>query len=136
MATTSPVFSAPGLRLEWRYDRWNSWSVVAWKPHTSRIFNDRKALLRFIAWPVKTPTGDLIRGWLDAHLAAIASQQPQEAPAAVGVERSHLSLAESPHQAAMGLTAQQLATGFGPECHAGEQALDPSDPNYQTRTVI
>jgi hypothetical protein len=30
-----------------------------------------------------------------------------------------------------GLTAEHVATGFGPECH-----LDESDPNHKTRTII
>jgi len=30
----------------------------------SRLFTDRKALLKFVKWPPKTPTGDALREWL------------------------------------------------------------------------
>ena len=80
---------------------------IAWKPGTSQSFFDRKALLRFAAWPKSTPTGTALREWLDSFDGK--DQKPDEAQ----------------HQEAI------KQTGFGPEAH-----LDPSDPNYQTRTVI
>jgi len=30
----------------------------------SRLFTDPKALLKFVKWPPKTPTGDALREWL------------------------------------------------------------------------
>ena len=60
------VFLARGLRIERRHDRWNGTSYLAWRPHVSRLFTDPKELLRFIAWPPKTPTGDALRSWLNA----------------------------------------------------------------------
>ena len=39
---------------------------VAWKPHTSQLFYDRRELMRWIKWPKGTPTRDLIDEFLDA----------------------------------------------------------------------
>jgi hypothetical protein len=99
-------FNAPGLYIERQWDRWNGATFIAWKPHVSQGFADRKALLKFVAWPPKTPTGDRIREWLDGF-----EQAPEPAPPDTSDEIQ--------------------ATGFGPECH-----LDETDPNHQTRTVI
>lgn len=66
-------------------------------------------MLRFAAWPAKTPTGDELRTWL------------AELEAADSVKAAPLSDKQEEIQ----------ATGFGPECH-----LDESDPNFATRTVI
>lgn len=120
MASRAETFVAPGVRLEWQFDRWNGWRVHAWRPHVSRSFTDRQALLQFVRWPPKTPTGDLIRGWLDSLIATVTTD-------AQAVESEQ---AAAPTE----LSAELLATGFGPECHG--EGLDPSDPNYATRTVI
>lgn len=115
------TFSAPGLRLQWSHDRYNGWRVAAWKPSASMVFTDRTSLLRFISWPIKTPTGDLIRGWLDAHIASVTDNLSADtATSESGTDTS--------------LSAEVLATGFGPEVFAGE--LDPSDPNHATRMVV
>lgn len=37
---------------------------TCWSGRTSRLFTDRKALLKFVKWPSKTPTGDSLRQWL------------------------------------------------------------------------
>jgi len=79
---------------------------VAWKPHTSRLFYDRKNLLKFCAWPKSLPTGQALRDWLDSF-----DDQPS-------VPKTHN------HD-------QIEAEGLGPEAH-----LDESDPNHQTKTVI
>ena len=71
------TFTAGGLRIERRHDRWNGTSYMAWKPHVSMLFTDTKELLRFIGWPRKTPTGDALREWLTGSSAA-----PPDAPAA------------------------------------------------------
>ena len=67
---------------------------------------DRKALLTHIKWPVKTPTGDELREWLDELEA--------EEPAPV---------------AELDLVRLQKE-GFGPEAHSDDQ-----DPTAQTRMV-
>jgi hypothetical protein len=71
-------FLVPGsVFIERQHDRWNGEGFIAWKPNTSRLFTDRKALLRFIAWPAKTPTGEAIREWL-AGFDAQEPSTPQE----------------------------------------------------------
>ena len=101
-------FTAPGLLVTRQCDRWNGSLFIAWKPSVSMAFRERKALLKFVAWPAKTPTGDRFREWL----ASFEQQAPEPAPDASD------------------LSPDVLATGFGPECH-----LDETDPNYQTRTI-
>ena len=109
-------FQVPGsLFIERQVDRWNGEGFIAWKPHTSMCFTDRKAMLRFISWPAKTPTGDAIREWLRSFDPVVDHETPTHDPQTV-----------SP------LSDELLATGFGPEVHA----LDESDPNHLTRTVI
>ena len=104
------LFTGPSLRIEARRDH-NGRTYTAWKPHVSMWFEDRKALLRWLGWPAKTPTGDALRAWLtELEHADQQRQQPSQ----------------------QGLSAELLATGFGPEVHE----LDANDPNYQTRTVI
>jgi hypothetical protein len=104
---TQQNFTAPGLIVTRFWDRWNGVSFVAWKPGVSAGFTERKELLKFVAWPAKTPTGDRLREWLSSF------EQPAEV----------VPVADK--------TVELQATGFGPECH-----LDESDPNYQTRTVL
>jgi hypothetical protein len=102
------TFTAPGLVVTRQLDRWNGALFIAWKPSVSMAFRERKALLKFVAWPAKTPTGDRFREWL----ASFEQQAPEHAP-----DASELS-------------PDVMATGFGPECH-----LDETDPNYQTRAI-
>jgi len=104
------TFTAPGLLVVRQWDRWNGALFIAWKPSVSMAFRARKELLKFVAWPAKTPTGDRFREWLNSFEEPAA--EPAPAPPAE-------------------LAPELLATGFGPECH-----LDESDPNYNTRTVI
>ncbi len=79
---------------------------VAWKPHTSRLFYDRREMMRWIKWPKGTPTREAIDAFLDGLDA------PKTRPT-------------------LDLEAIKRE-GFGPEAHS----LDDSDPNSQTRTVI
>ena len=79
---------------------------VAWKPHTSRLFYDRKEMMRWIKWPKGTPTREAI----DAFLDSLDAPKVQPTLDLEAIKRE----------------------GFGPEAHA----LDDSDPNSQTRTVI
>ena len=79
---------------------------VAWKPHTSRLFYDRREMMRWIKWPKGTPTREAI----DAFLDGLDAPKAQPTLDLEVIKRK----------------------GFGPEAHA----LDDSDPNSQTRTVI
>ena len=109
-------FLCPGaVFIERQVDRWNGESFIAWVPHVSTGFTDRKALLRFVNWPSKTPTGDAIREWLKGFDPVVDSEPSAPDP-----------------QPALLLSDELLATGFGPEVHA----LNESDPNHLTRTII
>ena len=55
---------------------WDGMYFLAWKPNASKFFADRKSLLKWLAWPIKTPTGDELRLWLDGLEAAPAVIQP------------------------------------------------------------
>ena len=104
------TFTAPGLVVTRQWDRWNGALFIAWKPSVSMAFRERKALLKFVAWPAKTPTGDRFREWLASFEQITDTSVPDT---------------DTP------LPPDVMATGFGPECH-----LDETDPNYNTRTVI
>ena len=106
------TFTAPGLIVTRQWDRWNGALFIAWKPSVSMAFRKRRELLKFVAWPAKTPTGDQFREWLDSF------DEPLVDAVAEGLEICQNN-------------PDLMATGFGPECH-----LDETDPNYQTRTVI
>ena len=71
----------------------------------SRLFTDPKALLKFVKWPPKTPTGDALREWLASF------EQKPEAPA------------PEPDMAKI------KAESFGPEAH------DDEDPTANTRMI-
>jgi hypothetical protein len=58
------AFVAKGLRIEtWR--DFDGRVYCCWKPHISILCRTRKEVLKFAAWPVKTPTGDSLRAQLD-----------------------------------------------------------------------
>jgi len=74
-------FVAGGLRITtWRET--NGRCFVAWKPDVSIFCQTTQEVLRFAAWPAKTPTGDSLREWL-ASLGA-ADQQKGASLAPVG----------------------------------------------------
>lgn len=68
---------------------------ICWKPHTSQTFTDRKALLKFAAWPKSTPTGTELREWLASFDDVTVKQAKLDA-------------------------ARIKSEGFGPEAHAEE----------------
>ena len=37
---------------------------VVWRPHTSRMFYDRREMLKFIRWATGTPTREALDEWL------------------------------------------------------------------------
>jgi hypothetical protein len=75
------TFEAGGLRITtWR--EINGRSFVCWRPSVSIYCQSAQEVLRFAAWPAKTPTGDSLRSWL-ASLGA-ADQQKGASVAPVG----------------------------------------------------
>ena len=67
------LFHIPGsLRVERIKMREGPTPVfICWKPGISQTFVERKALLKFAAWPKSTPTGVKLREWLDSLEDAI-----------------------------------------------------------------
>ena len=49
---------------------------VAWKPHTSRLFYEKKPLLAFCKWPASTTSGVALREWLSSF-TDVAIQEPE-----------------------------------------------------------
>lgn len=94
--------------MEYRAPREGPAHYLIWQPGCSQIRMTRRDVLRAIKWPIKTPTGDALRAWLDEIDAMNAP-----APEALDME-------------------QIKKEGWGPEAHG----LDESDPNFQTRTVL
>ena len=121
VAMKRDAFAAKGLRIETSVDWTSRWYVV-WKPDVSIYCRTRKEVLKFASWPIKTPTGDSLRAWLD-QLEAI--DQERVSKKAQPLTGGPLMEGKAPN-----LSQELLATGFGPECH-----LDESDPNYQTKMV-
>lgn len=96
---------------------WNGRFYIAYSNGASLFIRDLKELRRFL----KVPKGIASRESLDSWLASLeAMDKEREAK-------------REPHtQEGEGLSDELLATGFGPEVHA----LDESDPNFATKTVI
>ena len=90
-------FFKPGsLMVEYQEPREGPTPIfICWKPGTSQTFTDRKALLKFAAWPASTPTGKELREWIDTQLA------------------------NAPKEAQLDM-AKIKSEGFGPEAHAEE----------------
>jgi hypothetical protein len=65
-------FEARGLSIETWRDH-NGRHFNCWRPQTSVYRNSRQGVLKFAAWPIKTPTGDSLRSWLDSLEAADAA---------------------------------------------------------------
>ena len=65
---------------------------VAWIPHTSRLFYEKKPLLKFCKWPASTTSGVALREWLGTF-DDVAAPEPESIAARIKEE------------------------GFGPEAH-------------------
>lgn len=97
-----------GMSVE-SYRDWNGRVFIGCRRGVSQLFSDAKTLRKFLGLPVKTPSREQLDEWLKQFDAVVD------------------------HGTAVGDPQDLAATGFGPEHHG--DALDPSDPNYQTRTV-
>ena len=99
-------FHSPGVSIDRHVVREGpSPYFVAWQPHSSRMFYDRREMMRWLKWPKGTPTREKIDEWLDSFEVA------EEAP---GLDMAAIK-----------------REGFGPEAHG----LDETDPNHQTKMV-
>jgi hypothetical protein len=83
---------------------------IAYSQGASVFLRERKELLRFLKVPKSIP----MRASLDAWLQELESSDQGVKPKPID-----------------GLSAEHIATGFGPEVHG----LDESDPQFQTRMV-
>jgi hypothetical protein len=101
------AFAAKGLRIETSVDWTSRWYVV-WKPDVSVYCRTRKEVLKFASWPIKTPTGDSLRGWLDQMEAIDQERNKKALP---------LTTPEPIQGSAPNLSPELLATGWGPEVH-------------------
>lgn len=75
------IYHVPGsLYVEQIHPK--KWGFFAWKPNTSQFFNDKKLLLKFVAWSKGTPTGDEFRAWLEESTAntETADVVPDQSP--------------------------------------------------------
>ncbi len=96
-----------GMSVETGRD-WNGRFFIAHAHGAAVFIRDAKLLRRWLRLSPKTPSSEALASWL-------ASLGAADAPAAPD-----------------GLSAEHVATGFGPECHG----VDETDPNHNTRTVI
>ncbi len=93
----SATFEKPGALLveRRRHREGPPVDFLVWLPGTSFLCpNDRKAVLKAVKWPSKTPTGDALRAWLTEW-----EQHDASAPA-------------TPFD-----SERIAAEGFGPEAH-------------------
>ena len=83
----SATFEKPGALLveRRRHKEGPPVDFLVWLPGTSFLCpNDRKAVLKAIKWPIKTPTGDALREWLteweehDASTQTIAQKSDDQ----------------------------------------------------------
>jgi len=58
---------------------------VAWRPHTSRLFYEKKPLLKFCKWPASTQSGVALRDWL-SQFDDVTVQEPESVAARIKAE--------------------------------------------------
>ena len=83
---------------------------IAYSSGCSMFFRDRKALVRWLKIPKSIPMRDSLESWLASLSDMDAQRKSAKAPE--------------------GLSAEHLATGFGPEAHADEE-----DPTANTKMI-
>lgn len=103
---------------------WNGRYFIAYSSGASVFVRDQKELRRFLKIPKALPMRASLDSWLES-LGDTDAKRNSAVPLTSGATVQETSPS---------LSQELLATGFGPECH--QEGLDPSDPNYQTRTVL
>lgn len=91
---------------------WNGRFYIVYNNGAAVFRRCPKEVRKFLKLPSKIPMREAYDSWIASLEAADANRKTKP------VEE--------------GMSEELLATGFGPEVHA----LDESDPNHQTRTVI
>lgn len=97
-----------GMIIETRRDH-NGRSFIGYRKNCSMYFTCKKELLKFLKVPKGTPSRESLDSWLASLEAADTERQLRKQE---------------------GLSAEILATGFGPECH------DEDDPTANTKMII
>lgn len=91
---------------------WNGRFYIVYSNNASVFMRCPKEVRKWLKLPAKIPSREAYDSWIASLEAADAAKKAKP------VEE--------------GMSNELLATGFGPEVHA----LDESDPNHATRTVI
>ena len=108
------AFEAKGIRVETSRDFDGRWFTV-WKPNASIYCRTRTAVLRFVAWPAKTPTGDSLRAWLDSLADMDQERVSKSAEPLTGMDAERTSnLTEN---------RSSLGDGWDPLAHEEDPAL-------------
>jgi hypothetical protein len=108
MSLRSRIDLGSGMTVESFVEKWGGRVFVGCTGRISGFFDSPQSLRRFLKLPAKTPSREV----LDAWLVSLDPIEPAAEPD----------------------PSQLRDTGFGPEHHA--DALDPSDPNHNTRTIL
>lgn len=95
------------------YKDWNGRIFIACSGGSSRMFDNRKELLRFLKVAKGVPMRQVLDGWLDSLEAADAKRKGAEP----------LTSEEPVQPTEPSLSQEVLETGFGPECHEDDPAL-------------
>ena len=120
-------FIRPGLQIYRHRNREGPpITFVIMVKNSSRLFADdeRKAMLKFIAWPASTPTGAEIREWFKSF------DEPEK-PEPAKPERPVLELQQQPLPKPDQQEVVITPGSWGPEAHAD----DDDDPTAQTKMV-
>lgn len=115
MAKRERLHLSPHTIIETSRD-WNGRYYIAYAKNASMFFRCPIELRKWLKLPAKIPSRESFDSWIASLEAADTSR--------------HAASPEMPHHE--GLSDELIATGFGPEVHA----LDESDPNHATRTII
>lgn len=99
---------------------------------STRFFRCPIAARKHLRLPLGIPSRSSYDAWIESLKAADAERASKRAGAQAPTDTSVPLTSEAPvQQTASSLTQEQLATGFGPECHP-----DETDPTANTRMVI
>ena len=83
-------------------DQWNGMYYVGYRSGCSMLFRDPKALRAFLRLPKGLPTRQLLDDWL------------------AGLQGEPVATPEPSQEKTPNLSPELLATGWGPEVHAGD----------------
>jgi len=103
---------------------WNGRFYIVYTNGASVFLRCPKEVRKWLKLPAKIPMREAYDSWIASLEAADQERVSKKAQPLTG---EPLIEGNGPN-----LSPELMATGFGPEVHA----LDESDPNHQTRTII